>query len=392
MDQSLDRLFQENRDGIKLRKNRRIPRHSGRAAELQEMRNAIFSPNTPEPQVVMEEPSVPPSTPESILSEANLLLNEQDDGFMEKPISPQDRAGLLNRVDALLSDMMAIDQEKQPRDPVEKQFEDIQKQFDQMKRLVLENTVVSSIGVGSSGGGGEVELMKMDDVDSDAIADGQQLTWNESTKSFKGTFAPGGSEEYKIETDRVIAFSAEEGSNANYATGVRSLAGVVSEGDITQQQANEMNLAILQGIVQDRQENLVAFHLQEVAEGVTPREGDLLLVQEDGNNLLSFYVGGEWAPINGTPRPLERPGLTTPATFMEPDAPTDPQLRAGDLWVNTGTLEMSVYYIDQDSSQWVAVSGNNTNSTTTTIEALQDQISALQTRIGELENATESPE
>ena len=47
---------------------------------------------------------------------------------------------------------------------------------------------------------------------------------------------------------------------------------------------------------------------------------------------------------------------------------------------------MSVYYVDDDSTQWVSISGYNNQGTTTTIEELQAQITALQTRIGELEN------
>lgn len=68
--------------------------------------------------------------------------------------------------------------------------ENLSKQIQDVRRLVLENTIVSGIGQGGDGqtpGSGEVWFYRLDDVDMDGLEDGDTIIWDQES----GKWVPG---------------------------------------------------------------------------------------------------------------------------------------------------------------------------------------------------------
>ena len=103
--------------------------------------------------------------------------------------TPQDR--MMDVLDQQLSSMAKLGNidKPEPKSLVEQKMELMEKQMTDMRRLILEtsqSTIVNGLGAGSPGSG-EVEFLKLDDVDGptfDKNAEGQIIMWDKDSQKF----------------------------------------------------------------------------------------------------------------------------------------------------------------------------------------------------------------
>ena len=381
------------RKSFSLKKTKQEPKYKGKSALLEQQHNPLFGGGT-----LTETPVIPETKQESFQEICDRIQDTYPDNPNNKVLiekvskrlsesthnpfrssteqvsdTPKEYSeNLMNTVGGFLSDTAKFDDEEIERSYFEERFDFVQKQLEGMKRSILENTVVSGIGhgmYGSSSGGGEVLLSRMDDVETGdgVIADGDSLIWSATLNKWKPHSLFDGlvtleSGDIKLSTDY------------DYESEYQDL-GIVDESvEIkTQDQINQLNIEVFRSL-NDQKPSLNISNATSRSAGTPqdPEDGDLWI--DDGT--LKYYdlVNENWRTIRSS-SPIVHTTETTPVVATE-----------GDFWFNTTTGLMSVYYVDENSTQWVSISGYNNQGTTTTIEELQAQITALQTRIGELEN------
>ena len=381
------------RKSFSLKKTKQEPKYTGKSALLEQQHNPLFGGGT-----LTETPVIPESKQESFQEICDRIQNVYPDNPNNKVLiekvskrlsetthnpfrssteevsdTPKEYSeNLMNTVGGFLSDTAKFDDEEIERTYFEERFDFVQKQLEGMKRSILENTVVSGIGhgmYGSSAGGGEVLLSRMDDVATGEgeIEDGHSLVWDATLNKWKphslfDGLVTLGSDDIKLSVDY------------DYDGEYQDL-GIVDESvEIkTQDQINQLNIEVFKSLNDQKPSlNISNATSRSVGTPQDPEDGDLWI--DDGT--LKYYdsVNENWRTIRSS-SPIVHTTETAPVEATE-----------GDFWFNTTTGLMSVYYVDEDSTQWVSISGYNNQGTTTTIEELQAQITALQTRIGELEN------
>jgi len=381
------------RKSFSLKKTKQEPKYQGKSALLEQQHNPLFGGGT-----LTEVPVIPESKQESFQDICDRIQESYPDNPNNKELiekvskrlsetthnpfgssteqvsdTPKEYSeNLMNTVGGFLSDTAKFDDEEIERSYFEERFDFVQKQLEGMKRSILENTVVSGIGhgmYGSSSGGGEVLLSRMDDVETGdgVIADGDSLIWSSTLNKWKPQslfdgLVTLGSGDINLSTDY------------DYASEYAELGAIDESIELkTQDQINQLNIEVFKALSDQKPSlNISNATSRSVGSPVDPTDGDLWI--DDGT--LKYYdtVNEDWRTIRSS-SPIVHTTESTPV-----------EATSGDFWFNTSTGLMSVYYVDDDSTQWVSISGYNNQGTTTTIEELQAQITALQTRIGELEN------
>ena len=195
-------------------------------------------------------------------------------------------------------------------DLLEERLQNMQRQLDRMRGIMMESTMVSGIGQGGDGqtpGSGEVRILKMDDVIPDGIEDGNTLVWDANL----GKFVPGhgstsgGGPDGRIDLDTTPPPTTR---------------------DVPLEKA--------------------APKMIEVADTSLGRNElwpSQMLTQEDANEgFLSFIVE------------LDR---IKPTMFVSDNPPPAPDL--GDLWFDSTLLEMRVWYNDpnqpSEELKWISI-------------------------------------
>ena len=386
------------RKSFSLKKTKQEPKYKGKSALLEQQHNPLFGGGTP------SNPPVIPAAKEDSFQEIcnriqesypdnpnnKVLIEKVSKQLSERTHNPfrssteevsdtpaEYSENLMSTVGNFLSDTAKFDDEELERTYFEERFDFVQKQLEGMKRSILENTVVSGIGhgmYGSSSGGGEVLLNMMDDVETGdgPIPNGHTLVWDATTGKWTTHDVYDGM--VTVSTRDVNLVNAEE-TNLLY----NALPFVTEEVEIeVQEDENLLNIDLLDALNTKKPDIIVGDG--DLEEDTDP-EGTLGDLWMDGK-VLKVYLEDGWVSIRS-----DGPFVHMKETTPEPEVVTD-----GDFWFNTSTGTMSIHYTDETTSQWVSVSGYDTKSTTTTIEALQVQITNMQSRIGDLENSTVSVE
>lgn len=138
-----------------------------------------------EEPLVVEEPVVVEEIKEDVFVEPEPKISEPFDAMSD----------LSNRLSKFLKRTNSVYKEPEPVD-LQSVVENLNRQIQDVRRLVLENTIVSGIGAhgdGGSPGSGEVRINNMDDVNTDNLQDGDSLIWdNEQGKWVPGSSGGGG--------------------------------------------------------------------------------------------------------------------------------------------------------------------------------------------------------
>ena len=92
-------------------------------------------------------------------------------------------AGLVNGLSQFTKNNKQGEENLTSNDLVEQKLQNMQRQLDRIRGMMLEGTMVSGIGQGGDGqtpGSGEVRVLRMDDVlHGNSITDGDVLVWDQ---------------------------------------------------------------------------------------------------------------------------------------------------------------------------------------------------------------------
>ena len=398
------------RKSLSLKKSKSEPKYQGKSALLEQQHNPLFGGGElPKVQPVPEskretfqeicekiQETYPDNPTNKLLIEkVSKQLSERTHNpfrFEESvELDPSEyNENLMSTVGDFLSDTAKFDDEEIQRSYFEERFDYVQKQLEGMKRSILENTVVSGIGHGMYGsmtGGGEVLLSRMDDVTFDGFTRDELIdNLNDPDKimSLIATYDPAADRvQWTVADvyDGLITVGSGDinlSTDYDYSQQYQDLGAVLEGQEVkTQEEVNQINIEIFKHLADAKPSlNFTNAGTRAVGAPVSPTDGDLWI--DDGT--LKYYdsLALDWRTIRSS----------SPIVHMTDDAPVEAD--QGDFWFDTTRGIMSIYYIDEDSAQWVSISGYNNQGTTTTIEQLQDQIETLQNRISELENQTTS--
>lgn len=389
-----------SRKSFSLKKTKQEPKYKGKSALLEQQHNPLFGGGT-----LTEIPVIPESKQESFQEICDRIQETYPDNPNNKELiekvsnrlsetthnpfrssteqvsdTPKEYSeNLMNTVGGFLSDTAKFDDEEIERSYFEERFDFVQKQLEGMKRSILENTVVSGIGhgmYGSSSGGGEVLLNKMDDVavGEGPIPDKHTLIWDASQEKWITADVYNGL--ISVSTTDVDLASPVDITRAYNDLRFNTFSVHLD----TQEDANILNVDLLETLDTNKPDIIVGdgtyfrkfVFTRDPSTEPDGTQGDIWV---DGL-VLKVYMDGAWTAIRSD----------GPFVHMQEEVPDEVDVTEGDFWFNTSTGGMSIYYTDADSSQWVSVTGYDSKSTTTTIESLQVQITNLQTRLGDLEN------
>jgi hypothetical protein len=115
-----------------------------------------------------------------------------------------------------------------------------------------------------------------------------------------------------------------------------------------------------------------------------------LWFESDSGALAIYYDDGDsaqWVEIGGEPGPAGAPGLAGPTGATGATGATGPGVTISDtppptpapsdLWFESDSGNLAIYYDDGDSAQWVGIGGSDGSSTA--------RINDLEARVAELE-------
>jgi hypothetical protein len=243
-----------------------------------------------EPQVVQEE-----------------VLTE-DVVQQEQPISQKiDMMGdLSNKLSRYLNRTNTVHQEPTPA-AIEEVVENLNKQVQDVRRLVLENTIVSGIGQGGDGqlpGSGEVRLNRLDDVDPSKLEDGQTLVWNREEGKWVSQYPGLSDEEINIiinellENELVTTRTVQLIRKLELQRSIRKFRNIdpVLENLTTQEDANQELIRVLGEI--DKHKPTIALDQFETEDQMRNERdiGDLRI--DTTENIMYYWNGSDWIPLN----------------------------------------------------------------------------------------------
>ena len=218
-------------------------------------------------------------------------------------------AGLVNGLSQFTKNNKQGEENLTSNDLVEQKLQNMQRQLDRIRGMMLEGTMVSGIGQGGDGqtpGSGEVRVLKMDDVlHGNSITDGDVLVWDE----VQGGFIPvsGGG------------------------------LGRIVDGDPITGEPETTRSVLLEKAAPKM------IQLADARMGRNELWPSQMLTQEDANEGFASFI-------------LELDRLK-PTMYVGDNAPLDPSL--GDLWFDATLLEMRMWYNDPDHPsedlKWISV-------------------------------------
>ena len=109
--------------------------------------------------------------------------------------------------------------------------------------------------------------------------------------------------------------------------------------------------------------------------------GSLAIYYNDGDSAQWVEIGGEPGPA-GPPGATGATGVTGPGVTVSDTPPPSPA--PNDLWFESDSGNLAIYYDDGDSRQWVGIGGEN-STTTKLIRELAKQLAETNARLTALE-------
>ena len=250
---------------------------------------------------------------DSLLERKKSVVNRQKVIKEDTVIEPRTDSymdGLVNNLSKFTKNFRGGENEVLENDLLEERLQNMQRQLDRMRGIMMESTMVSGIGQGGDGqtpGSGEVKVLKMDDVlYGNQISDGDVLVWDQ----VEGGFIPvpsGG-------------LGRDAGSGNPIVEGPETTRSVLLE-----KAAPKM------------------IELADTRMGRNELWPSQMLTQEDANEGFASFI-------------LELDRLK-PTMYVGDNPPLDPNL--GDLWFDSSLLEMRVWYNSPDQPsedlKWISI-------------------------------------
>ncbi len=125
------------------------------------------------------------------------------------------------------------------------------------------------------------------------------------------------------------------------------------------------------GVIDDSQAPLDLLAVRFYSAATVYQPGDI--VSNDGNLYRALELAG---PEAFDPAKWELIGGSASLDIAPPSNPTE-----GQFWFNPNNGQLYIWYVDNDSAQWVSVSGLNQTSTVALLQTIQK----LEARVAELE-------